>query len=684
MSFLIIPIHFSRTVYCLDNYNANYVYQKISNGRPLTIKNTSASYHDGEAEWTILGAVQENELVNQEKEEWSVGDNPFEVVVIKDCFSDKAILPYSNIIHNSAISKSLDIKTSPGLYSSASFVLRSGEGALEDVHITVSDLHGNGEDSVIRAENVDIRGVKCWYQSGLNLRRTIHDKKRLTPELLLHDLNLVKVDHTYKVNLIRNLKTIRDAEKLLPFSIPAKSNQQIWITVHTPADVHPGKFSSVIMVSFTIADKKYTTTLKLNAEVIPSRLANPPIEYALFYLAYYDPMENSPVSRFKNGVQILAELKDMREHGLTNVAFNHRCTFSKDGEPHFSNLEPVVRLFREAGFSTKRFLYVDWQMSGWDNAILYRKKISRLKDLVSRYGFEELLVYNKDEQPYESLIQYRNTFKIAHELGVKNFVATDRSTAMNMRGLLDYAILPRDTPLRGLNLEDGGNLVLNGDMKIPLEQKGAGWISSNKNLFFIERDRLVKKRGEYAYFAQTLPIREGNTYILEYTVLKGHGSLPDMGLFLAAGGGSCVDKDIPMPTTKGVHQICFTSNGNRRLRIGASSRAEFELSNIRVREVTEHGKENSPMIIPWAYNDPQAGMELPGTYVHAYGESIVHDGYKGVCNFTYQSGGCWDDWGDQEWRPHCMTYATVGAPISTIQWEAWREAINRAMHAVSQ
>ena len=79
----------------------------------------------------------------------------------------------------------------------------------------------------------------------------------------------------------------------------------------------------------------------------------------------------------------------------------------------------------------------------------------------------------------------------------------------------------------------------------------------------------------------------------------------------------------------------------------------------------------------WAYNDPQAGEEKPFLYRKAYGFSLWLDYFDGVCNYAYQTGQPgWNDWADPKWRPHNMTYPTVGKPISTLQWEGWREAID--------
>jgi hypothetical protein len=653
----------------------------IAGGKALRIDNTSAVFREGGAEWSIFGAVQKRGESHQRLPGWSVGEKLFEILAAVDPISNELILPYSDPVPNAMHGHTLPVRVCAGEYKSASFVIRAGNKPLKNVSVALTDLFGTGNQR-ISAENVDIRGVKCWYQAGANPRRDESDKKRLTPELLLHDLDLVRVDHNLQVNLVRDVERLQDSGTLLPFTVEERSNQQIFLTLHVPDTAQPGKYEADVSISLEVNDLPHHANLHLSLDVLPYRLADVPIEYALFYLARFDGERVSPITRAKNAKQMYSEFLDMREHGLTNVTFDHQYEIGKNGRPDFSKLEPAIQLFRKAGFTTKRFLYVDWQVTGFDNETLYRQKIGALKALVSKYGFDELLIYGKDEQSYEDQTKYSNALEISHESGVKNFVATDRSTAYLMKDFFDYVILPRSTSLMDFDTA-GGNLVVNGNMKIPLGEKGVGWVSSNGNIMAIADGKLIKKRGrEYAYFVQTLPIQPGKTYDLGYTV-SSSPNRSDMGLFLAAGGGGCVDKDIPLPVSVGRHTVAFVTNGYRRLRFGASPLAEFELTGISVKE-TNGTRRMVRKTIPWAYNDPQAGMETPATYGATYGVRLLQDGYEGVCNFAYQSGGCWNDWVDPRWRPHCMTYPTVEKPISTLQWEGWREAINSVRHLVSK
>lgn len=84
-------------------------------------------------------------------------------------------------------------------------------------------------------------------------------------------------------------------------------------------------------------------------------------------------------------------------------------------------------------------------------------------------------------------------------------------------------------------------------------------------------------------------------------------------------------------------------------------------------------------IIPLAYGMPHAGEEKPESTRETYGFGLVKKGFSGAISYAYQSGECWDDW--MQWkksnyRPNVMAYPTAEEPIPTLQWEAWREAVD--------
>ncbi|RIJ94571.1 MAG: hypothetical protein DCC43_12210 [Candidatus Brocadia sp.] len=522
------------------------LYKNISKNSPLKIRGTSATFHEGAVSWTIFGALQEKGKLHVPSSNWSVGQANYEVLVVNEPISDTLILPYADPVSNTAKNDHLKIRATQGEYEPASFVIRSGNEPLQNVHVAISQLKRDNSSDEITANNIDIRVVKCWYQSSDSIHRGVGKGKCLTPELLLHDANIIRVDFDHQVNLVRSLDKLRDADQLKPFTVSERMNQQIWLTVHIPENAIPGNYQGEIIIGFSIKGEYKQTKLKLFVEVLPFKLVDSPIEYVLFYMGWLKPPDYIGLdARGKTSNQMLNDFKDMKAHGLTNIAIDHQYKTKKSGQPDLDNLIPVMLLMREAGFNTSRYLYVDWKVSQYDNPIAYRNKIQGLHDIALANGFTELFVYHLDERNLDTILGAKQSLEITHSLGVKNFVATKPEFSNSLKGLLDIAILDR-------------------------AKKGAAYKASSQG------------------------------------------------------------------------------------------------------------------IIPWAYGTPQAGEEKPCAYRDVYGIKLWLDGFEGVCNYAYQTGVLgWDDWSDQKWRPHNMVYPTLDSPITTLQWEGFREGIDDMKYAAT-
>jgi hypothetical protein len=81
----------------------------------------------------------------------------------------------------------------------------------------------------------------------------------------------------------------------------------------------------------------------------------------------------------------------------------------------------------------------------------------------------------------------------------------------------------------------------------------------------------------------------------------------------------------------------------------------------------------------YLYASPMAGREEAEIYRNNYGFKMFYAGADGVLTFAYQGddrGDCWNDFRPGPSRPQVMAYPTVKKPISTLQWEGWREGVN--------
>ena len=131
---------------------------------------------------------------------------------------------------------------SPGEYESASFVLLATKKTT--VTFDTTDLRNGGE--TIPKNALDLKLVKVWYQAGVGI--TDLNNPILTPELLINDDDLVKLNHSQKRNYVRNMANPQDAPNLLPVRLEPNQPRQFWLTVHVPEDTKPGEYSGQIVI----------------------------------------------------------------------------------------------------------------------------------------------------------------------------------------------------------------------------------------------------------------------------------------------------------------------------------------------------------------------------------------------------------------------------------------------------
>ena len=325
----------------------------------------------------------------------AVSGNTFKTVVIPKPITNDKILPWTEPIQNSVSTDTISIQGCPGEFEPASFVIRSGEVELNNVTITSSDLtaqitgsDGRTTTATIPKENIDIHVVKCWYQAGDKPWEA--SSKMLKPELLLHDDSIVKVDHTYQVNLIKNYATLDDADNLRSFNVEPKSNKQLWVTLHIPESLQAANYAGTITIN---ADNLPAQTLKVNAEVLPFTLSDPEITYSMFYLL--GQYRGSYGSQFRRKEDtIFAELKDMKEHGVYNPTLQQR-NFDH------AELDMLIDLKEQVGMDKSPLYYTAWpkiptSTSGLNSIVDHAKNVlsvAESKGISSTYfyGFDELV-----------------------------------------------------------------------------------------------------------------------------------------------------------------------------------------------------------------------------------------------------------------------------------------------------
>ena len=367
--------------------------------------------------WTLVGATNNSPSRETNKSTWSVGDRTHEIRIVIDPISDIKILPHSDPVLNTSINNMIMLTAAQGEIESASFVIRTGIKPLEDVHITTSGLVSIHTDEVIDKNNFDIRLVKAWFQAGDSIRRRKNDTNVLTPELLIHDDDLVRIDTIRSANLIRNIGHVEDSNSLLPFHVDKYSNQQIWINVHVPGSTQAGIYRGPVTIRFRVGNEIVEDTINISLEVLPLRLPDPLVESAIFYtshLAYPTPGRLSIADKTQD--QIFEDFKLIREYGFTNIAIDHTYQNAMFNDDIPADLNIEMLLMRQAGFVTNKLLYVDWKLTGSDRKDLYTYKIKTLMKVAMKHGFKESYIYGRDEMKPRQLLLDKELFDIIHRL----------------------------------------------------------------------------------------------------------------------------------------------------------------------------------------------------------------------------------------------------------------------------
>ncbi len=181
---------------------------------------------------------------------------------------------------------------------------------MKGIRLAATDL--KGPDGTLPASPLDLRVVKVWYQAGRNIWFT--DSRRLTPELLLKDDTLVRMDEARKVNILKMPKdAMRDAKVLQSFDVAGGMVKQCWVTVHVPPGTKAGTYHGTIRITPAAGA---SASLPVELRVLPFELDDAQIISSIYYTSSLGAKTGKSTGSAKTEEQLLAEFKDMRAHGL--------------------------------------------------------------------------------------------------------------------------------------------------------------------------------------------------------------------------------------------------------------------------------------------------------------------------------------------------------------------------------
>lgn len=353
--------------------------------------------------------------------------------------SGEMILPHERLVPGEPSSE-LTVVAARGEYEPASFVV-SALADLDALTVTAGDLQGDG--GVIPAAAVDIRVVKCWYQAGTAWVGIRQDKSRriLTPELLLYDDDLVRVDENSQENYLK-LRfpdgdryvwisdptdvarggsipvedfPVRDSPVLLPVSIPEGQVKQFWVTLRVPDDAAPGTYLGPITLH---TPRETIAELALDLTVLPFDLAPPYYTSSMDYHGRPGPGNGTIGSWQKSWTQFRAELENMVAHGLNNC---QHYSIPRDILPE------VLRVRAEVGMDN-RTLYLKNTIpigNPTDPEALeaIKRNVRDVLEITRPFGTQTVYFYGIDELRGEALVAQRAAWQAVREAGGKIFVA---------------------------------------------------------------------------------------------------------------------------------------------------------------------------------------------------------------------------------------------------------------------
>ena len=369
--------------------------------------------------------------------------------------SQELYLPYS-LPRNGEISTEMRIVACPGEYENGS-LLAVAFRPLKVNNVTISDLRGP-DGKTIPATEVNVKLVKRWYRTG-GAWLSYHSDRRqrnLTPDLLVNDDSIIKVDEFRRKNYLRldypegsryadvsdpdkghtswnNAVPFRDSPAIRPHEIPeAGRNQQYMFAFHVPAGATPGLYRGRINLSIAGGDAGIDVALK----VLPIALPDEPSSYADLGNVYISHMNHFPgfvgATLKEREDNARAELASIRAHNM----------FHTTG---IWNTPELAKLALEAGLIPDK-IFADKHPKSWRafySGIPAAELTTAHKEAGTRAAIREVegwnkylaetfpktarqyVIYHSEDGSYNGLVNTQaEEAYVAHKLGYKVFAHT--------------------------------------------------------------------------------------------------------------------------------------------------------------------------------------------------------------------------------------------------------------------
>ena len=311
------------------------------------------------------------------------------------------------------------------------------------------------DGKIFPADKLDLKVIKVWYQNGNGWYSYFGDTGlKLTPELLLNDEELIKVDTAKEQNYARIFQKdgsvfwfwvtapleidrrfgtpgyrsfqpfqcmqegFADAKTLQPVTLKAGSFKQFFLTVHAVKGQTPGLYKGAVdMIKGGRKLGSIPVTVKILPFVLPKPCTYADTDKPFLVSSYsYDSPE---IILSQNGGD-REHLRKMLEATFADYVSHNQDMYMRAGQPcsaHFELYEPIMR---KAGMRT------DYIMAGspMGNSRIDMEHYAKIqKDHFTKLGYKAAFMSYGDEPPARWVVTARPRFEAYQSQGMRYFIA---------------------------------------------------------------------------------------------------------------------------------------------------------------------------------------------------------------------------------------------------------------------
>lgn len=268
----------------------------------------------------------------------------------------------------------------PNQVQCLSFSIVSSED-IADIRIYPESLTNSSNE--ISSKNIDIFIAHVWEQAGL--ASLVRDPVKV-PELLLKD-DRVHLEDSYSRKLIFGHKIVSFAERYCPPKVRLTGDvetnlikgksKQIFVNLHIPKSVKPGKYKGIISIS---SKDLVLKEVEVDIDVLPITLIEPSQDRLMWFKASLDPRN---IQHYVPKRIYKSQLKDIYGHGFTSITIH---------ETKWSYAKEAIEIAEEVGFNRNIVLVPPFPLDA--------SKIEAKKASIIFYISDELDAHGKRLVPF--------------------------------------------------------------------------------------------------------------------------------------------------------------------------------------------------------------------------------------------------------------------------------------------